>query len=115
MSSILLKKSHNNELIRKLVSKSQSNRYDSGPKAGDQNRVRGRVKSDMSFSRCTSQCSADRLTEMYCMQNFLLVVGVRKGGRHRQLRLPGFRVKDGLSCVLFGTIALQKTRNLALP
>ena len=29
--------------------------------------------------------------------------------------VPGFRVNEGLSCVLFCSIALRKTRNLALP
>ena len=29
--------------------------------------------------------------------------------------IPGFRVKEGLSCVLFRTIVLRKTRNLSLP
>ena len=29
--------------------------------------------------------------------------------------IPGFRVKEGLSCVFFRAIASQKTRNLALP
>ena len=31
------------------------------------------------------------------------------------LALPGFRVKEGLGCVLFCAIELRKTRNLALP
>ena len=32
-----------------------------------------------------------------------------------RISVPGFRVKEGLSCVLFCVVALRKTRNLALP
>ena len=36
-------------------------------------------------------------------------------GAKLRISVPGFRVKEGLSCVLFRATALRKSRNLALP